>query len=82
MRVTHGAGNLLQDPIGIGQHLVVPETQHPIASLGQKISTMPIRLSLEGVVTAVELDHHSAFRATELGVGLVTSEAPGTGPHR
>lgn len=66
MRVIHCAGDLVQDAIGVCQRIMIPETEHPIPSFDEKLSTPLIRLSLKGVLTPIELYHDATFRATEV----------------
>lgn len=66
MRVTHRLSDLLQHGVEIGQYLIVPETQDPIAVVGQPRRPTLIDLNLTDVVPAVNLNDNAVFEATEV----------------
>lgn len=71
MRVLEGLEDSLQDGVRLGQCLVVPEVQNPIAASLQEGCPPAIRVSLHCMLTAVEFDHE-----TPLGTAEVNDERP------
>ena len=51
-----GQGDRLQDRLRLGQHLIVPEPDHPVAATVQPAAPFLIICNLRGVLAAVELD--------------------------
>jgi len=58
--------NLLQHSLCIAQHLIVPEPQHPIARLGQKLSPPLIRFNLISMMSAIQLNDQPRFWTEEV----------------
>lgn len=66
MRVGQGVLNRLQHRLTIAEHVVIPEPEHPIASVHEECRPSLIGGDLSGMVAAVDLDHEPVCRTTEI----------------
>ena len=58
-------GNAVQNPFKIHQHLVIPETEDPIPLLSYRMRSTCIRVCLQRMLSAIQLDSRCEFQATD-----------------
>ena len=66
MRGSENLADAFQNGLRILQHLVVPESKNPVSTPRKKFGTDEVGFLAVSVLSAIDLDDHFLFNATEI----------------